>query len=53
MKLPYTRTSDAITGYTDSKIARIENRDCVVRAVASASGMTYDKAHWLLPSQQR
>jgi len=45
MKLPYTSTSIAITGYSDSKIAKTENRDCVVRAVASASGMTYDKAH--------
>ncbi len=54
MKLPYTRTSDAITGYTDSKIARIENRDCVVRAVASASGMTYDKAHgWVADKFKR
>ena len=45
MKLPYTSTSIAITGYSDSKIAKTERADCVVRAVASASGMTYDKAH--------
>jgi len=54
MKLPYTRTSDAITGYTDSKIAKTENRDCVVRAVASASGLTYDKAHgWVADKFKR
>lgn len=44
-KLPYTRTSDAIKGYSDSLIAKTERADCVVRAIASASGMTYDKAH--------
>jgi hypothetical protein len=45
LKLPYTSTSVAIVGYSDSKLAKSEKRDCVVRAVASASGMTYDKAH--------
>lgn len=45
MKIPYTKTSDAITGYSTSSIAKSERSDCVVRAIASASGMTYDKAH--------
>lgn len=44
-KLDFISTSTAITGYADSKLAKTENRDCVVRAIASASGMSYDKAH--------
>ena len=44
-RLPYTSTSRAINGYSDSKIAKSERADCVVRAIASASDMTYDKAH--------
>lgn len=44
-KVPYTSTSKAIKGYSESKLAKSERADCVVRAVASASGMTYDKAH--------
>ena len=44
-KLPYTRTSDAIKGYSDSTVAKTERADCVVRAIAAASGMVYDKAH--------
>ena len=42
-KLDFISTSEAITGYTDSIIAKTERADCVVRAIASASGMTYDK----------
>lgn len=44
-RLPYTSTSTAINGYEDSILAKKEDNDCVVRSVASASGMTYDKAH--------
>ena len=44
-RLPYTSSSTAINGYRDSEIAKKENSDCVVRAIASASGMTYDKSH--------
>jgi hypothetical protein len=44
-KLDFISTSTAITGYADSKLAKTETRDCVVRAIASASGMSYDKAH--------
>ena len=45
MKLPYTATSEAIKGYSDSALAKSERSDCVVRAVASAYDMLYDKAH--------
>lgn len=45
LKLPYTKTSQAIKGYSESTIAKKERADCVVRAIASASGMEYDKAH--------
>ena len=39
-KLDFIATSEAITGYSDSKLAKTENRDCVVRAIASASRMS-------------
>lgn len=45
MKIPYTATSQAIKGYSDSKLAKSETNDCVVRAVASAFDIQYDKAH--------
>ena len=45
MRLPYTFTSEAIKGYSDSTLAKSERADCVVRAVASAYDMPYDKAH--------
>lgn len=45
MKLPYTATSQAIKGYQDSQLAKSERRDCVVRAIASAYNLEYDKAH--------
>jgi hypothetical protein len=44
-KLEFIATSAAITGYTDSTLAKSETKDCVVRAIASSSGMSYDKAH--------
>ena len=44
-KLDFISTSEAITGYADSKIAKMETSDCVVRAIASSSGMSYDRAH--------
>lgn len=53
-KVPYTKTSDAINGYADSPLAKSERADCVVRAIASASGMTYDKAHkWVADTFNR
>lgn len=45
MNLPYINNSIGINGYTDSTLARSESSDCVVRAIASASGMEYDKSH--------
>jgi hypothetical protein len=45
MKIPYTATSQAIKGYSDSKLAKSETNDCVVRAIASAFDIQYDKAH--------
>jgi hypothetical protein len=45
MKVQYISSSNAIKGYTESQIAKSENNDCVVRAIASSSDMTYDSAH--------
>lgn len=45
MKIPYTATSLAIRGYSDSLLAKSEKSDCVVRAVASAFDIQYQKAH--------
>ena len=44
-KVPYESTSTAIQGYSESKIAKSETADCVVRAFASAFDVTYDRAH--------
>ena len=44
-QLPYISNSDGIIGYSDSTIAKTENRDCFVRAVASAFEIPYDEAH--------
>jgi len=44
-RLDYISTSDAINGFSDSLIAKSEKNDCVVRAIASSSGMSYDKSH--------
>jgi hypothetical protein len=45
MSIPYISTSDAIKGYQDSQLAKTERGDCVVRAIASAYDIYYDKAH--------
>ena len=45
MSIPYTSTSLAIKGYTDSALAKSERNDCVVRAIASAYDIEYNKAH--------
>jgi len=45
MKIPYTATSLAIRGYSDSALAKSEKSDCVVRAVAAAFDLEYQKAH--------
>jgi hypothetical protein len=44
-QLPYCKTSEAIKGYTESVIAKSETNDCVVRAIASAFEIDYDRAH--------
>jgi len=45
MSIPYTSTSLAIKGYADSTLAKSERNDCVVRAIASAFDIDYNKAH--------
>jgi hypothetical protein len=44
-RLPYEQTGDAIKGYVDSRIAKGETNDCVVRAFASSFEIPYDDAH--------
>ena len=54
MKIPYTSTSIAIKGYSESPLAKSERADCVVRAVASAYDIHYDKAHqWVTDNFKR
>ncbi len=54
MSIPYTATQEAIIGYQDSQLAKSERRDCVVRAVASAYNINYDKAHrWVATTFNR
>lgn len=54
MSIPYTKTSLAIKGYSDSSLAKSETKDCVVRAVASAFDLEYDKAHkWVATTFNR
>jgi len=43
--LDYVYASEAINSYKESVKARNEKNDCFVRAVASASGSSYDAAH--------
>jgi len=45
MSIPYTSTSKAIKGYSESLLAKSERADCVVRAIASAYDLEYNKAH--------
>jgi len=40
-----TSSSSWIIGYSDSKIAKSETNDCVVRSFASAFKVSYDDAH--------
>jgi hypothetical protein len=44
-RLPYCNTHEAIVGYSNSKIAKGETNDCVVRAFASSFEVDYDFAH--------
>lgn len=45
MPLQFQSAKDSIKGYGESKIAQSENKDCVVRAFASALDWDYDKSH--------
>ena len=38
-------SDDAIKGLKDSKVAKSETNDCVVLAIASVTGSSYDEAH--------
>jgi hypothetical protein len=54
MSIPYTSTSQAIKGYSESTLAKSERADCVVRAIASAYDLEYDKAHqWVAKTFNR
>lgn len=43
--LGYRHSYSIIRGYKDSKIAKTEKNDCLVKAVASALNEVYDEAH--------
>lgn len=45
MTLKYSSPSEVIKNYKESAKAKFETNDCVVRAIAAASGWEYDKAH--------
>ena len=45
MNKGYISSSQVIKGMSDSIIAKTENNDCVVRAIATATDMDYDSAH--------
>lgn len=47
MKSQFISSDDAIKGIKESKIAKEERNDCVVRAIASAFNVEYNKAHEL------
>jgi len=43
--LTYKYSTEAIANFSNSELARQEKNDCVVRAVAAASGSAYEPAH--------
>ena len=43
--LDYKYSTEAIANFSQSELARQEKNDCVVRAVAAASGSAYEPAH--------
>jgi hypothetical protein len=45
MALQFIPAKESIKGYSESKLAQSETRDCVVRAFASACDWDYNKAH--------
>jgi hypothetical protein len=44
---------NTIKGYETSKISRCERNDCVVRTLASAFDITYDRAHKLASKEMK
>lgn len=45
MSLTFISAKDSIKGYSESKLAQSEYKDCVVRAFAAALDWDYDKSH--------
>lgn len=45
MAIQFIPAKDSIKGYSESKLAKSETRDCVVRAFAAALDWDYDKSH--------
>lgn len=45
MSIQFIPAKDSIKGYSESKLAKSEYKDCVVRAFAAALDWDYDKAH--------
>ena len=43
--VPYIDTNDAIKEYRNSVVAKSEDNDCVVRALAAVTDSTYDESH--------
>ncbi len=43
--VPYIDTSNAIKDYNNSLVAKSEDNDCVVRALAAVTNSTYDESH--------
>jgi hypothetical protein len=48
--LDYKYSTEAIANFSQSELARQEKNDCVVRAVAAASGSAYEPAHQFVKS---
>ena len=48
--LDYKYSTEAIANFSQSELARQEKNDCVVRAVAAASGSAYEPAHAFVKS---
>ena len=45
MSIQFIPAKDSIKGYSESKLAQSEYKDCVVRAFAAALDWDYDKSH--------
>jgi hypothetical protein len=48
--MDYKYSTEAISNFSQSELARQEKNDCVVRAVAAASGSAYEPAHAFVKS---